>query len=283
MKRSVILALVTIFCVFFSSLPAWAGDTHKVKRGETLSEIAEDHDISVSELADLNNVKDPDVLKEGQEIKVSVNDTHTVKSGDTLWALAGKYDTTWRQLYELNKDKIKNPDLIYPGQVLVVGSNADSSESNDDEPDPKPKKDKPDKPKPKPKKETDNSPSKVKPSTAGVTSSYGSRTHPITGEYKLHSGTDFGVGDGTANAAASGTVSDASYHGGYGNMVTIDHGDGIQTRYAHLARFRVSVGEKVDAGDVIGDIGSTGYSTGAHLHFEVLKNGEFRDPLGWLN
>lgn len=123
----------------------------------------------------------------------------------------------------------------------------------------------------------------VRPGTGQTTSPYGMRTHPITGVHKLHSGTDFGYGDGQAYAAKSGTVSAVTYDGGYGNMVTIDHGGGIQTRYAHLAEPTVSVGEKVSAGSVVGRIGSTGYSTGPHLHFEVLENGDFRDPMGWLD
>jgi len=115
----------------------------------------------------------------------------------------------------------------------------------------------------------------VQPGTGHTTSPYGMRTHPITGVYKLHSGTDFSSGDGKAYAAKAGTVAAVTYDGAYGNMVTISHGGGVETRYAHLAQPTVSTGQKVSAGTVVGNIGSTGYSTGPHLHFEVLKNGEF--------
>lgn len=122
----------------------------------------------------------------------------------------------------------------------------------------------------------------ARPGTGHTTSPYGMRTHPVTGVYKLHSGTDFSYGDGRAYAARSGTVAAITYDGAYGNMVTLSHGGGLQTRYAHLASASVSVGQKVSAGDIVGQIGSTGYSTGAHLHFEVLRNGDFVNADTWL-
>lgn len=126
-----------------------------------------------------------------------------------------------------------------------------------------------------------------RPASSEITSPFGMRTHPITGVYKLHSGTDFSVGDGLAHAARAGTVEAVTYDGAYGNMVTISHGeidgDMVQTRYAHLSSATVSAGQSVEAGSVVGHIGSTGYSTGAHLHFEVLVDGGFVDPMTWLN
>lgn len=122
----------------------------------------------------------------------------------------------------------------------------------------------------------------ARPGTGHVTSAYGMRVHPITGVYKLHSGTDFSYGDGRAYAARSGTVAAVTYDGAYGNMVTLSHGSGLQTRYAHLAAPNVSAGQNVSAGDVVGQIGSTGYATGAHLHFEVLEGGEFVNSDTWL-
>lgn len=125
-----------------------------------------------------------------------------------------------------------------------------------------------------------------RPVDARVTSPYGMRTHPVTGVYKLHTGVDFSAGNGVARAARGGTVVDTGYDGAYGNMVTISHGtidgDKVVTRYAHLAKIDVRVGQKVSAGTRIGQIGSTGYSTGRHLHFEVLVNGDFTDPMRWL-
>lgn len=130
---------------------------------------------------------------------------------------------------------------------------------------------------------TSRSTERARPGTGDVTSSYGMRTHPVTGVEKLHSGTDFDDGDGNAYAADSGTVEAVTHDGGYGNMVTVNHGGGVQTRYAHLAEPTVKVGQRVGAGAVVGRIGSTGNSTGTHLHFEVLLNGDFTNPVAWLD
>jgi murein DD-endopeptidase MepM/ murein hydrolase activator NlpD len=122
----------------------------------------------------------------------------------------------------------------------------------------------------------------VRPGVGTISSPYGMRRHPITGTHKLHSGTDFQNADGKAYAAASGTVAAVTRDSAYGNMVTIAHGQGISTRYAHLARPLVRPGDEVTAAQVIGQIGSTGLSTGPHLHFEVQVGGVFQDPAVWL-
>ena len=117
-----------------------------------------------------------------------------------------------------------------------------------------------------------------------VSSPYGMRKHPITGIYKLHSGTDYVPGLGAAVfAAGAGTVT-VTHPGWAGTLVTIDHGGGVQTRYAHMYANQVKVrtGDVVSAGDKIGVVGSAGWSTGAHLHFEVKINGAFTDPAAFL-
>lgn len=114
-----------------------------------------------------------------------------------------------------------------------------------------------------------------------ITSVQGPRTHPITGEYKNHGGTDIGASYGSAiYAADSGTVvaSSDGWNGGWGNYVMIDHGNGMQTLYAHMSSRAVSVGQTVSRGQTIGYVGSTGMSTGAHLHFEMYINGSRIDP-----
>ena len=106
------------------------------------------------------------------------------------------------------------------------------------------------------------------------------RTHPITGLYSLHTGTDVGAPIGTNFvAAASGVVTKASYNKYYGNMVIIDHGGGVQTLYAHGSEIVVQIGDLVSAGDVILKVGSTGYSTGPHAHFEIRIDGKTVNPL----
>ena len=116
-----------------------------------------------------------------------------------------------------------------------------------------------------------------------LSSPFGWRIHPILGYRKFHTGIDIGVGYGTPiHAADSGTVIYATWMGGYGNVVIIDHGGGISTLYAHQSRLAVGNGTRVARGQVIGYIGSTGLSTGPHLHFEVRLNGNPVDPLGYL-
>ena len=113
-----------------------------------------------------------------------------------------------------------------------------------------------------------------------VTCRYGMRTHPITGVYKLHTGVDLRASSGTKiYAANSGTVMTATYSSAYGYYVVIDHGGGVATLYAHMSKMAVSKGQKVSQGDIIGYVGSTGYSTGPHLHFEIIKNGQYTNPI----
>src|SRR5690606_21869800 len=126
-----------------------------------------------------------------------------------------------------------------------------------------------------------------RPVSGPITSPYGMRRHPITGVYKLHDGTDFGVGCGTPiRAAAAGTVVAQYYNGGYGNRVILNNGVkrgvSVITTYNHLSRYAVGTGTKVKRGQVIGYVGSTGYSTGCHLHFMVLVNGKTTNPMHWL-
>ena len=117
-----------------------------------------------------------------------------------------------------------------------------------------------------------------------ITSYYGMRVHPITGVYKLHSGIDVGAPTGAKFiAVASGTVVKAAYTTGYGNMVIIDHGGGLQTLYAHGSAILVNSGQKVNAGDAVLKVGSTGYSTGPHAHFEVRVNGNTVNPLNYVS
>ncbi len=112
-----------------------------------------------------------------------------------------------------------------------------------------------------------------------VTSSYGYRRDPFTGAGAFHSGLDFRGARGTPiHAAAAGRVSFVGTKSGYGNVVEIDHGQGIVTRYAHLSRFDVKLGQRVAAGFTVARMGSTGRSTGPHLHFEVRVNGTAMDP-----
>lgn len=121
------------------------------------------------------------------------------------------------------------------------------------------------------------------PGYTTVTSEYGMRVHPVTGAYKLHTGTDIGAPMGADFvAAAKGTVTMATFNSAYGNMVIIDHGGGVQTLYAHGSEILVQVGQEVEAETPVLKVGSTGYSTGPHAHFEIRINGQTVNPLEYL-
>jgi murein DD-endopeptidase MepM/ murein hydrolase activator NlpD len=121
------------------------------------------------------------------------------------------------------------------------------------------------------------------PVNGPITSGFGYRTHPVLGYQRLHAGTDFGAGTGSPIvAAASGTVISAGWTGGYGNATIIAHGSGLATLYGHQSRLAVWAGTRVSKGQVIGYVGSTGMSTGPHLHFEVRRFGVPVDAVPYL-
>jgi murein DD-endopeptidase MepM/ murein hydrolase activator NlpD len=121
------------------------------------------------------------------------------------------------------------------------------------------------------------------PAHGWLSSNVGARKDPITGGADYHEGLDISADHGSpVFATADGTIKQAAREGSYGNLVTIDHGYGLETRYGHLSRYHVKQGAKVKRGDVVGYVGSTGRSTGSHLHYEVRVNGRLLNPLQLL-
>lgn len=121
------------------------------------------------------------------------------------------------------------------------------------------------------------------PYRATVTSAYGWRTHPITGKQSFHNGVDLAAGSGTAiYAVRSGTVTTATYSSVYGYYVTVNHGDGYSSLYAHMTDYVVSNGQYVEKGQLLGYVGSTGWSTGPHLHFTIYYNGSTVNPMDYI-
>ena len=122
------------------------------------------------------------------------------------------------------------------------------------------------------------------PSYSRISSQYGYRTHPISGTRKLHKGLDIAASSGNpVIAAASGTVVKSYFSSSYGNYVVISHGGGLMTAYAHMTRRLVSAGQTVAAGQQVGTVGSTGNSTGPHLHFEVYVGGSTTNPMNYFS
>lgn len=135
-----------------------------------------------------------------------------------------------------------------------------------------------------PKKASASSSGFIRPVSGRLTSSYGQRFHPVLKRWKLHDGTDFGASCGTEiKAAASGTVTERYYNAGYGNRLMIDHGlingSYVTTGYNHATQYTVGVGDRVSQGQVVGYVGSTGYSTGCHLHLMVWEDGSVVNPM----
>lgn len=125
----------------------------------------------------------------------------------------------------------------------------------------------------------------VKPAVGPLTSPFGTRRHPVTGVVRAHKGDDIGAPCGSPlYAAAAGRVITAGVASGYGHLIAIDHGGGVLTRYGHMYAdgLSVRVGDSVSVGQVIGEVGSDGLSTGCHLHFEVMRDGELIDPAPFM-
>jgi murein DD-endopeptidase MepM/ murein hydrolase activator NlpD len=121
------------------------------------------------------------------------------------------------------------------------------------------------------------------PAHGWLTGTFGGRSDPFSGEPAFHQGLDISTEKGQpVYATADGTVETASYTGDYGNLIVIRHGFGLVTRYGHLSRYNVKPGTQVKRGDVIGFVGATGRATGAHVHYEILANGQLINPLQLL-
>lgn len=127
-------------------------------------------------------------------------------------------------------------------------------------------------------------PSLMPVSARAMTSGFGLRQHPILGTLRAHSGIDLAASYGSPIVATSdGMVDTANWAGGYGLLVALDHGGGLQTRYGHMSRLAVMPGQQVRKGEVIGYVGSTGRSTGPHLHYEIRVNGQAVNPASHLH
>jgi murein DD-endopeptidase MepM/ murein hydrolase activator NlpD len=237
---------------------------YKIEQGDIIGSLAIKFGLNQDTLISLNNIKNTRGLQIGQMLKVPNQDgiLYTVKKGETLSAIAEIFEVDQSAIMTVNElfsDTLK-PDtsLFIPGARL---REVDLQEINGD--------------------------LFGWPIRGRITSLYGYRPNPFNpkddGTRQFHSGIDIAAAAGThIRAAQSGRVSTVSYDASFGNYIVINHHSGYRTLYAHMSVTRVKAGALVTAGQHIGDVGSTGRSTGPHLHFTVYKNGVTVNPLNLI-
>ena len=234
--------------------------TYKVQSGDTISGIAKKFGLTnISTLISVNDIGNVRQLAAGQKLKIPSIDgiIYTVKKGDSLSSLTEKYKISMEQLLDVNE--LTSDTLTAGQQLFLPGAAMDATSLR-------------------------NAMGELfrLPISAQFrwTSPYGYRIDPISGVKSFHTGTDMACPTGTPILAAmSGKVVKTGQTRVYGNYVILDHGNGYQTVYMHMSKIIASTGQWVSQGTRIGLVGSTGYSTGPHLHFTVYKNGKLIDPM----
>jgi murein DD-endopeptidase MepM/ murein hydrolase activator NlpD len=229
---------------------------YTVQRGDTIGDISRNLGLNQDTLISINNIKNTRLLQIGQVLKVPNQDgiLYTVQKGDTLVSVAERYKTDVQAIQTVNElfpGVLKtNTSLFIPGARLEW---VNLQEINGD--------------------------LFIWPVSGYITSPYGYRNSPFTGARQFHTGLDIGAAMGTPiKAAMSGRVTTVGYNESFGNYVVITHHSGYRTLYGHMSLVRVKSGAYVQTGERIGDVGSTGLSTGPHLHFTVYKDGITVNP-----
>lgn len=246
---------------------------YKVESGDTISTIAAKFDISVNTILWENNLSAHSLIRPGQELSILPVSgvAHTISKGENLSYLASKYDVEEDEILSFNK--LANANQLVIGEKLIIPGGAKSSYAS---------------------RSSDSYSGVsairniVKPAAAsplaGNKMNWPTQGSRITQYYSWrHHGVDIANKTGTPiYAADAGTVEYIGWGTGYGNNIIVNHGGGKKTRYAHLSQFYVKRGQVVGKGESIGAMGSTGWSTGPHLHFEVIINGAKYNPLNYI-
>ncbi|MFH0948104.1 MAG: M23 family metallopeptidase [Elusimicrobiota bacterium] len=226
---------------------------HTVKKNEDIKSIAKKYGTNVETIRGINNLESV-ILKPEQNIFVinKKGHIHTVKNGETIIAIAKKYKVRYETILLANGfDDFEEPAV--KDKIFIPGVKIHFTDF-------------------------------LWPIVGyRITSRFGLRKHPIFGDRRFHEGLDLAKWYGTpVRASSDGKVISVGKQAGYGKTITIIHKNGFSTRYGHLRSYLVRKGQHVQAGQIIGSIGSTGYSTGPHLHFEVRKYGRPVNPLKYL-
>lgn len=233
--------------------------TYKVQAGDTISTIAVRFGLTnISTLIAVNNIDNVRTLRAGQKLRIPSMDglVHTVAAGDSLNGISAKYGVSMEELLDAND--ITDPTLQTGQEIFIPGARMDATSLK------------------KAMGELFAYPIKA---AWRLTSRFGRRSDPFTGVTSSHTGIDMACPTGTpVYASMSGKVIVAGWNNIFGNYVIVDHENGYQTLYGHMSKILTSSGKRITQGVKIGLVGSTGYSTGPHLHFTVYKNGKLVDP-----
>jgi murein DD-endopeptidase MepM/ murein hydrolase activator NlpD len=238
---------------------AWSNYT--VKRGDSVSRIASQHALSMDAIIASNNISNARQLREGQVLRLPNMDgiPYTVKSGDTLGKIAGNQGIPLEAILDAND---LESETITAGTMLFLPGARMRSEDL----------------------KLALGELFIYPIRGFLSSPYGWRQDPISGVRRFHSAIDLAAPTGVpVKAAMDGRIQSVGFNATYGKYIIMTHGNNYQTMYAHLSAVSVQQGAAVSQGNKIGEVGSTGYSTGPHLHFAIYKNGRALNPLDFLN
>ncbi|MBQ0163333.1 MAG: M23 family metallopeptidase [Treponema sp.] len=234
---------------------------YTVKSGDTISGISlKFHLKNISTIIAVNNIENVRSLNAGKKLVIPSVDGlyYKVKSGDSIEGVAKKYDVSVEDILDVND--LESSVLAVGTNLFIPGARLDNSALR--------------------KAMGDTFINPLKSVKYRLTSRCGWRADPFTGVRQYHPGVDLAISQGTPiYAALSGKIVVAGWSNLYGNYVIIDHGNGYQTLYGHMYKMLCTRGQEVTTGTKIGLVGTTGYSTGPHLHFTVYKNGKVVDPL----
>lgn len=234
--------------------------TYKVKPGDTISGITKKFGLTnISTLIAVNDIDNVRQLCAGQKLKIPSMDGlfYTVQKGNTLQGICSKFNVSMEEILDVNE--LETSVLASGQQIFIPGARMDFQKLQ------------------KAMGELFKNPLSTR---YRITSYFGPRADPFTGVRSNHTGIDMACPQGSAIlASSSGTVAVSGFHPVYGNYVIIKHSNGYQTLYGHMSKILVKKGQWISQGSRIGLVGSTGYSTGPHLHFTIYKNGKLVDPL----
>ncbi len=252
MKKYLFIGILFI-SIAFSYGQSYSVRFYEVKNGDSIWNIVRKYDISMTVLMDWNKLKGPTIYPGELLVLPSPNGIlHRIVDGENIYTLSKYYRVPAYIIAFYNNGNIdyKNGDVVFIPLLKNYELNMKGF---------------------------------IWPLYGRITSPYGWRIHPITHRREFHTGIDIGAPLGSpVFAAEPGKIIFAGVNGGYGNEIMIKHSNGYETLYGHLSQIDVYVGQYVEKGDFIGRVGSTGFSTGPHLHFEIRRYGRTYDPLIFL-